>query len=194
MNESKIELTERLRKEGFWAEASKRKDDKVKEFRAEGLSRREAGQKAWEWLAIEYPPVTPSPLADSLDSDDSATKPGGTVADVSLSADTPLETLRWVAKALGRIANGKKIRLPEIPSEAAYAVLDWAKKDPDAFFAMWASSERQRETEPTTKKPRKHFSTKQIESMLRETLAEAKKIETAAAAKAEALVATEFDY
>ena len=33
MNESKIELTERLRREGRWAEASKFKDEALADFR-----------------------------------------------------------------------------------------------------------------------------------------------------------------
>ena len=41
MNESKIELTERLRREGRWPEASKFKDAAVKDFRDKGMKRQE---------------------------------------------------------------------------------------------------------------------------------------------------------
>ena len=35
--ESKIELAERLRREGRWAEASRIKDEAMKEFRSKGI-------------------------------------------------------------------------------------------------------------------------------------------------------------
>ena len=57
MSESKIELTERLRREGRWAEASKRKDEMVKLLRADGMKRTEAVEEAWRRLAAEYPPL-----------------------------------------------------------------------------------------------------------------------------------------
>ena len=46
MNESKIALTDRLRREGRWAEASKFKDAALADFRAKGMKRDEAGAAA----------------------------------------------------------------------------------------------------------------------------------------------------
>ena len=43
MNESKIVLTERLRREGRWGEASRFKDEAVKDFRSNGMKRPAAG-------------------------------------------------------------------------------------------------------------------------------------------------------
>ncbi|MEI8213729.1 MAG: hypothetical protein WCI02_16395 [Planctomycetota bacterium] len=57
MNESKIELTERLRREGRWAEASKFKDNALSEFRAKGLKRDEASKAAWEAMEQAFPPM-----------------------------------------------------------------------------------------------------------------------------------------
>ena len=47
MNESKIELTERLRREGRWPEASKFKDEALRKLRGDGMTKAEAGQAAW---------------------------------------------------------------------------------------------------------------------------------------------------
>lgn len=63
MNESKIELTERLRAEGRWAEASKFKDTALADFRAKGMKRDDAGAAAWEAMAEAYPPL---PEADAV--------------------------------------------------------------------------------------------------------------------------------
>ncbi|MHB8953845.1 MAG: hypothetical protein ACYC4U_12820 [Pirellulaceae bacterium] len=72
MNESKIELTERLRREGRWAEASWFKDEIVKKLRAEGMKRREAGEQAWREMAKAFPPVVPPTIYPLWDDKDNA--------------------------------------------------------------------------------------------------------------------------
>ena len=57
MQESKIELTERLRRDGRWSEASKRKDEIVQQLRAEGMTRNAAGEEAWRRTGDEFPPL-----------------------------------------------------------------------------------------------------------------------------------------
>lgn len=59
MDASKISLTERLRAEGRWAEASRFKDEAVKRLRASGMKRSEAREQAWEEMAEAYPPIDP---------------------------------------------------------------------------------------------------------------------------------------
>ena len=59
MTESKIELTERLRREGRWPEAMKFKDTALRDFRCKGMKRDEAAQAAWEATATAYPPLAP---------------------------------------------------------------------------------------------------------------------------------------
>ncbi|MBN2579525.1 MAG: hypothetical protein JXB10_11080 [Pirellulales bacterium] len=61
MIESKIELTERLRREGRWAEASKFKDTALKEFRSKGMKKAEASEEAWSAMEKAYPPL-PTPV------------------------------------------------------------------------------------------------------------------------------------
>lgn len=57
MNESKIVLTERLRSEGRWDEASKFKDEALKELRSKGMKRDEASEAAWEAMEQAYSPI-----------------------------------------------------------------------------------------------------------------------------------------
>ena len=58
MNESRIELTERLRREHRWSAASRFKDEEIKRLRSEeGLSREDAKERAWQLMADEYPPL-----------------------------------------------------------------------------------------------------------------------------------------
>ncbi len=57
MNESKIGITERLRREGRWDEATQFKDEALKELRSNGMRRDEATQTAWEEMEQSYPPI-----------------------------------------------------------------------------------------------------------------------------------------
>ncbi|MCA9130734.1 MAG: hypothetical protein KDB22_26795 [Planctomycetales bacterium] len=57
MNESKIALTERLRREGRWDAATKFKDDALRDFRAKGMKRDEAADAAWEAMEKAFPPI-----------------------------------------------------------------------------------------------------------------------------------------
>ncbi|MCK9570881.1 hypothetical protein M0R72_18165 [Candidatus Pacearchaeota archaeon] len=57
MQVSKLALTNRLQREGRWEEASKRKDDLIREFRKSGLTGLEAKDNAWDQLEEEYPPA-----------------------------------------------------------------------------------------------------------------------------------------
>ena len=57
MNESRIGLTERLRAEGRWAEASQFKDQVLRGLRGEGMKKAEAGEAAGEAMAEKFPPL-----------------------------------------------------------------------------------------------------------------------------------------
>ena len=57
MNESKIAMTERLRREGRWDEATIFKDDALRDFRSKGMRRDEASEAAWEAMEQAYPPI-----------------------------------------------------------------------------------------------------------------------------------------
>ena len=63
MNESKIGLTERLRAEGRWDEASRFKDETLRTLRSQGMTKAEAGEVAWEALAEKYPPQAQAEVA-----------------------------------------------------------------------------------------------------------------------------------
>lgn len=56
--ESKIDLTDRLRNEGRWAEASEFRDECRQALQDQGTRRRDANQQAWAMMAKEFPPLT----------------------------------------------------------------------------------------------------------------------------------------
>ena len=56
MTESKIDATDRLRREGRWAAASKFRDEKRREYKDAGMKRAEAAEAAWAATLAEFPP------------------------------------------------------------------------------------------------------------------------------------------
>jgi hypothetical protein len=96
MNESKIGLTERLRREGRWAEASRFKDQTVKTLRGEGMKRAEAGEAAWRRMAEAYPPLAiAGPVPESAAADGLATGASEDEATKRLCDVATGEVERW---------------------------------------------------------------------------------------------------
>ncbi len=57
MTESKLSISNRLRKDGRWEQASSWKDGKIRELRAAGIKRAEAQAVAWQAVAEKFPPI-----------------------------------------------------------------------------------------------------------------------------------------
>ena len=66
MTESKIDATDRLRKDGRWAEASIWRDQKRMQLRADGKhNRAESNEAAWNAMIEQFPPckkTSPTPI------------------------------------------------------------------------------------------------------------------------------------
>lgn len=56
--QSKIEATDRLRREGRWAEASLKRDEFRRQYRLEGAKRDDANERAWQAMCDAFPPLT----------------------------------------------------------------------------------------------------------------------------------------
>jgi hypothetical protein len=56
VTETKISATHRLQKDGRWEEASEFRAEQRQKFCAEGLTKKEANEKAWEAMILKYPP------------------------------------------------------------------------------------------------------------------------------------------
>ena len=102
--ESKIALTERLRREGRWAEASKLKDEAIKEAKKAGMKSNEAKDAGWDAMEKAYPPL-PSTAEPEHGDDETEEKAAGRavgpttlpVAWGELSDSAPFEVeVEWV--------------------------------------------------------------------------------------------------
>lgn len=62
MQETRIQTTERLRREGRWNEASDYREWERQRLRAEGKSRHDAKEESWRLMAESYTPLTPEEI------------------------------------------------------------------------------------------------------------------------------------
>jgi len=125
MNESKIDLTDRLRREGRWAEASKFKDTALVDFRASGMKRDEAGVAAWAATAEAYPPL---PVAAAAPPEAGVSGLGDLPADWPvLPANATLQAdVSWVIANRLSVRDGEGVDLGRALSPApSHAALSW---------------------------------------------------------------------
>ncbi len=130
MDESKIEMTERLRAEGRWGEASRYKDETLRRLRAEGMKKAEAAELAWQRMAEKYPPHSPPAAWEEVvpadeDIDDLVERIG------DQRPDLVRDTL-WAYEHLA----DRRAMPNDAPSAGAWALLAWARQYRNRFFEM----------------------------------------------------------
>ena len=126
MTESKIVATERLRREGRWAEASLWRDEKRKQLRADGQTKANANEASWQAMIEEFPPL-------AMEEDVSSEQPG-TVELIDLgnydSQPDMSRDILWVYENLVM----KGVTAEDAPCLGAWAQLQWARQDKNRFF------------------------------------------------------------
>jgi len=154
MTESKIELTERLRREGRWEEASRFKDVALKDRRSNGMTKAEAGEEAWAAMAKAYPPLPAPeghqavPIAKALTASASnrgqagqaapSVVPGAEEYDVDALLERvgdrqPPDLVRdtlWVYQNM----ENRKAKPENAPSLGVWSLLQWARQYRNRFF------------------------------------------------------------
>lgn len=125
--ESKIELTDRLRREGRWSEASQFRHKIIKACRSRGLTKAAAREHAWKETAKAFPPATAEDPPDVLDD----------------------ELSEWCSTCLDRVAEWRRVHgvaltdgaLRDLVLAIASCATDWPKGDSDWGWGMvsdWA--------------------------------------------------------
>lgn len=134
MNESRIEATDRLRREGRWSEASLWKDERVRQHRAEGR-KGEASDLAWAEMIAEFPPLSQGTKTKALDPLDISG------ADIDLIHRLIAVPVDWDRDVMWcyQVYATPDVQLTESPSLAAWGLLRFARSEPQRFFAMVAN-------------------------------------------------------
>ena len=125
MSESRIDATDRLRREGRWGEASKYKDEMLSQLRKDGIRRQDAQIEAWKAMLNKYPPLDPEDEEGPLLASD---EPWDDMCETSSS--NFVSDSMWVYSRIG--ISG--VEPHDAPSAGAWALLQWARKNQDTFF------------------------------------------------------------
>jgi hypothetical protein len=191
MTESKIELTERLRREGREDEAKRFRETVIKECRAAGMKRDEAREHAWGEMAKAYPPLPIAeqnpvePVTGTLGAAEPEGPRGGNGKADPTSPGLPEDDLIDVDALLERVGDGqppdlardtvwayenlanRNARPEDAPSLGAWSLLQWARRYKNRFFEMVlpkAMATRPNEGEEMVRRERK--SIEEIERIL----------------------------
>jgi len=190
MNESKIELTERLRREGRWEEATRFKDEVLRKLRSDGMTKADAAEEAWRRMAAQYPPL--ANIGESVPEAPDATagepwptqRPRGTEHDTEHDIDIdalldrigdgrPSDLVQDTLWVYENLAN-RRIKASDAPSCGAWALLEWARQYRNRFFeqvlpkAMLSKPPEDEKNEREEKKSIAELQ-KMLEKVLRET-------------------------
>jgi hypothetical protein len=135
VTESKIELTERLRLDGRWQEASRFKDTVLRECRAKGMKKAEASDAAWTAMAEAFPPLdTVDETVPFVTPGDRRGPDGDDLLDLDdLVARQPHDFPRDVARVYEHMAD-RKASPETAPGAGAWSLLLWARRNRNRFF------------------------------------------------------------
>ena len=132
MNESKIALTERLRREGRWDAATKFKDDALRDFRAKGMKRDEASDAAWEAMEQAFPPTAAVASTTDIRAEEAIDTRVQGLSEIPagwppLPANASLQAeISWVTANRLRVRDGTGVDLSRALSPApSYSALSW---------------------------------------------------------------------
>jgi hypothetical protein len=125
MQGSKIDLTQRLRKEDRWEEASKFKDEQIAMLRAEGKNRKEARQAAWEAMEQRFPPLEVEPVVGEEGAYPTDLIEVGAIGSSDFHGDAD-----WVYQHIAVAV----VKPEDAPTPGAWALFKWAKRNEDRFF------------------------------------------------------------
>jgi hypothetical protein len=138
--ESRIEATDRLRREGRWEAASKFREEKRREFKAAGLKRAEANDAAWDAMLAVFPPAS----TGTCTGEPTAVPDDAAIAALASRRPSPMsyaDEVAWVYSHLG----DEIVPTDEFPSLGAYSLWVWARSNPARFYdALWPKAESAR--------------------------------------------------
>ncbi len=127
--ESKIEATDRLRRENRWDEASRYRDEVREQLRANGVPSSEASKQAWEAMCITFPPIyvpaieDPEPIEQMFKDFEFKSDSGST---------SMVTQVMWTWNNLEKISS-------DPPCRGAVGLLKWARSNKSEFFKTFVA-------------------------------------------------------
>jgi hypothetical protein len=131
--ETKIDATHRLEREGRWEEANDFKEKIRQQFRADGMSRKEAVEKSWESMLAAFPPLEDGQVLVKEPIDEKLLPAGKVAADVN-------RDVLWVYENIDR----DSVSQCDAPSAGAWSMLQHARRYRVWFYGTAMSCVMQR--------------------------------------------------
>lgn len=173
MTESKIEITERLRGEGRWSEASRYKDETLRGLRAEGMKKAEAAEEAWRRMAEKFPPQA-APVPCEVGEAGALSPEVVSAEDIDIDAlidrigDPRPDLVRDTIWAYEHLVD-RRTKPSDAPTAGAWALLQWARRYQNRFFEMVlpkAMNARTQDDEDAANVRRERMALAEIEELL----------------------------
>lgn len=131
MTDSKIAVTERLRREGRWKQASEFRERERQRLRDEGLARNEAKEEAWRLMAERFPPV---PEGAANGSGEALERSPAACVPKEVFGGRPSEQMtvavNWVANHILVADVGPE----DSPGPMAWSLLQFGRENPNVFW------------------------------------------------------------
>ncbi len=138
MAESKIELMDRLRREGRWPEAEKLKNTMLAEFKARGVKK--PSDEAWRLLGVKFPPLPalqpdldPKPEPGPEPKPEPKPEQDEEVLIERVAPQSGTDLIRDIVWAYENLQN-RKATPESAPTLGAWSLLTWARGARNRFF------------------------------------------------------------
>jgi hypothetical protein len=139
--EPRIELMDRLRREGRWLIAEKAKNATIKTLRKGGMKRLEARAAAWRRLALDFPPLPPPVEAKPEAKAGTVTEPDPDVAEWEELLVKKLglreEAARFFVPILNAVCKEVEREIREWQQRFAISLSDEARNNLGGEVVMW---------------------------------------------------------
>ena len=136
MIESRIVITDRLRKEGRYEEAAVYRDEQRRKFKRDGMTRKEAVDASWVAMAEIFPPLQP---AVPQETGNDAALVEAILARTSRQEPFVAEDVEWVYENLGEAL----LAAEAVPNLGAWSLWRWAKENLTQFFeGLWSKASK----------------------------------------------------
>jgi hypothetical protein len=127
--ESKIEATDRLRREGRWSEASAFRDEEQQRLRADGFGHREATEASWHSMIDRFPAL---PKSAAFEAPSQPQSIDAFPEDFQGKSADLVRDIQWVYANLDQ----SSVVPADAPTSGAWHMLTWARAKRDRFFEV----------------------------------------------------------
>lgn len=144
--ESKSDVMHQLQAQGLWDEASVYRTERRIQYRNAGLTKKEAGDKAWDDMRLKYPPPGVDPVEPpDIEIAEPDPEPEEDIVHIAATKGS-MNVARDVEWAYNNL-NDKHVRADQAPSAGAWNMLIYGREARHKFIELVARYDSQKQKE-----------------------------------------------